>query len=68
MYGQLINLLDKEILRFSRKYHGKRYAKHFDAYQHLTVMLLSHGIHMSVDKVLKIAKTVPTLYEKLAQW
>ena len=40
MYGQLINLLDKEeILKFSRKYHGERYVKHFDAYQHLTVML-----------------------------
>ena len=40
MYGQLINLLDKEeILKFSLKYHGERYVKHFDAYQHLTVML-----------------------------
>ena len=40
MYGQLINLLDKEeILKFSRKYHGERYVKHFDAYQQLTVML-----------------------------
>ena len=40
MYGQLINLLDKEeILKFSRKHHGERYVKHFDAYQHLTVML-----------------------------
>ena len=28
MYGQLINLLDKEeILKFSRKYHGERYVE-----------------------------------------
>ena len=39
MYGQHINLLYKEeILKFSRKYYGERYVKHFDAYQHLTVM------------------------------
>lgn len=30
-------LLNKEeILKFSRKYYGERYVKHFDAYQHLT--------------------------------
>jgi hypothetical protein len=40
MYGQLINLLDKnEILKISRNHSGERYVKHFDAYQHLTVML-----------------------------
>lgn len=40
MYGQLINLLDKqEILKFSRANNGERYVKHFDAYQHLVVML-----------------------------
>ena len=40
MYGQLINLLDKqEILKFSRENNGERYVKHFDAYQHLVVML-----------------------------
>jgi len=40
MYGQLIDLLDKgEILKLSRENGGERYVKHFDAYQHLTVML-----------------------------
>ncbi len=40
MYGQLINLLDKaEILKISQKSGGERYVKHFDAWQHLVVML-----------------------------
>ena len=40
VYGQLISLLDKQkILRFSRKYGGERYVKHFDAWQHLVIML-----------------------------
>ena len=44
MHGQLINLLGKEkFLKFSLKYHGERYVKHFDAYQHLTVILDENG-------------------------
>ncbi len=40
MYGQLISLIDKEdVLKFSRKHNGERYVKHFDACQHLLVML-----------------------------
>ena len=40
MYGQLIFLLDKaKILRFSRENGGERYVKHFDAWQHLVIML-----------------------------
>ena len=40
MYGQLISLLDKhEILKFSREKKGEHYIKHFDAYQHLVIML-----------------------------
>ena len=40
MYGQLIFLLDKsKILRFSREKGGERYVKHFDAWQHLLIML-----------------------------
>lgn len=40
MYGQIIDLLDKsEMLKFSREMGGERYVKHFDAYQHLAVML-----------------------------
>ena len=40
MYGQLISLLDKaQILRISQENDGERYVKHFDAWQHLVVML-----------------------------
>ena len=40
MYGQLIFLLDKaKILKFSRENGGERYVKHFDAWQHLVIML-----------------------------
>ena len=40
MYGQMLNLLDKsKILRFSRENGGERYVKHFDAWQHLVIML-----------------------------
>ena len=39
-HGQLLNLLDKsKILRFSRENGGERYIKHFDAWQHLVIML-----------------------------
>ena len=35
-----IKLLSKEeILKFSREHNGERYVKHFDAYQHLVIML-----------------------------
>ena len=40
MFGQLLSLLDKyKILKFSRKKGGERYVKHFDAWQHLVIML-----------------------------
>ena len=40
MYGQLISLLDKaQILRISQENGGECYVKHFDAWQHLVVML-----------------------------
>ena len=40
MYSQLISLLDKaQILRISQENGGERYVKHFDAWQHLVVML-----------------------------
>lgn len=39
MLGLLTNLLDKpKILWFSRENGGKRYVKHFDAWQHLVIM------------------------------
>ncbi len=40
MYGQQISLLDKsKILKISREKGGERYVKHFDAWQHLVIML-----------------------------
>ena len=40
VYGQLINLLDKEeIIRISRENGGERYVKKFDVWQHLAIML-----------------------------
>ena len=40
MYGQLLSLLDKaRILKISRETGGERYIKHFDAWQHLIIML-----------------------------
>ena len=37
----------------------------YKVYKELQRLLPSYGIHMSVDKVLKIAKTIPTVYVKL---
>ena len=40
MFGQLISFLDKsKILRFSHENGGEKYVKHFDAWQHLIIML-----------------------------
>lgn len=40
MYVQLLSLLDKaRILKISRETGGERYIKHFDAWQHLVIML-----------------------------
>jgi hypothetical protein len=40
MFGQLISLIDKtKVLGFSREKGGEMYVKHFDAWQHLVVML-----------------------------
>lgn len=40
MYGQLLSLLDKaRILKISCETGGERYIKHFDAWQHLVIML-----------------------------
>ena len=65
MYGQLINLLDKEeILKFSRKYHGERYVKHFDAYQHLAVML--YAVIKRFDSLREITDSMFPEARKLA--
>ena len=40
VYGQLINLLDREkIIKTSRENGGERYVKGFDIWQHLAIML-----------------------------
>ena len=40
LFGQLISLLDKsKILKFSREIDGERYVKHFNAWQHMVIML-----------------------------
>ena len=40
LFGQLISLLDKsKILKFSREKDGERYVKHFNAWQHMAIML-----------------------------
>ena len=40
VYGQLLNLLDKEkTMEISRENGGERYVKKFDVWQHLAIML-----------------------------
>lgn len=42
VFGQMLNLLNKdEILKISKLNGGERYIKHFDAYQHLVVMIFA---------------------------
>ena len=65
MYGQLISLLDKrEILKFSRKKKGERYVKHFDAYQHLVVML--YAVIKRFDSLREITDSMFPEARKLA--
>ena len=54
VYGQPINLLDKsKIIKFSREKGGERYVKHFDAWQHLVVML--YAVIKRYDSLCEIA-------------
>ena len=65
MYGQLINLLNKEeILKFSRERNGERYVKSFDAYQHLVIML--YAVIKSFDSLREIADSMFPEARKLA--
>ena len=65
MYGQLISLLDKhEILKFSREKKGERYVKHFDAYQHLVVML--YAVIKKFDSLREITDSMFPEARKLA--
>mgnify|MGYP000063020645 CR=1 FL=1 len=53
LYGQLINLLDKEkILELSRSKGGERYIKRFDAWTHLVTML--YAVIMRHDSLREI--------------
>ena len=65
MYGQLISLLDKhEILKFSREKKGERYVKHFDACQHLVVML--YAVIKRFDSLREITDSMFSEAHKLA--
>lgn len=65
MYGQLISLLDKhEILKFSREKKGERYVKHFDACQHLVVML--YAVIKRFDSLREITDSMFPEARKLA--
>lgn len=58
MYGQLINLLNKEeILKFSREYNGERYVKRFDAYQHMVIML--YAVIRKFNTLREITDSIP---------
>ena len=65
MYGQLINLLNKEeILKFSREYNGERYVKRFDAYQHMAIML--YAVIRKFDTLREITDSMFPEARKLA--
>lgn len=65
MYGQLLNLLDKaKILRFSREMGGERYVKHFDAWQHLVIML--YAVIKRFDSLREITDSMFPEARKLA--
>ena len=65
MYGQLISLLDRhEILKFSHEKKGERYVKHFDAYQHLVVML--YAVIKRFDSLREITDSMFPEARKLA--
>ena len=65
MYGQLINLLSKEeILKFSREHNGERYVNHFDAYQHLVIML--YAVIKRFDSLREITDSMFPEARKLA--
>ena len=65
MYGQLINLLNKEeILKFSREYNGERYVKRFDAYQHMAIML--YAVIRKIDTLREITDSMFPEARKLA--
>lgn len=64
-YGQLISLLDKaETLGISRSNGGERYVKHFDAWQHLLIML--YAVIKRFDSLREITDSMFPEARKLA--
>ena len=63
MYGQLINLLDKQkFLNFSRSIGSEKYVKSFDAWQHLLVML--YAVIKRLDSLREISASMyPEVYK-----
>ena len=65
LFGQLINLLDKEkIAKISRKNGGERYIKKFDVWQHLAIML--YAVIKRYDSLREIAGCMLPEARKLA--
>lgn len=65
MYGQLTNLLDKpKIIRISCENGGERYVKHFDAWQHLLIML--YAVIKRFDSLREITDSMFPEARKLA--
>ena len=65
MFGQLINLLDKEkIAKISRKNGGERYIKKFDLWQHLSIMF--YAVIKRYDSLREIAGCMLPEARKLA--
>ena len=57
MFGQLISLLDKsKILKFSREKDGERYVKHFNAWQHMAIML--YAVNKRFDSLREITDSM----------
>ena len=65
LYGQLVNLLDKEkILELSRSKGGERYIKRFDAWTHLVTML--YAVIMRHDSLREISVSMLAEARKLS--
>lgn len=65
MYGQLIDLLDKQkILDFSKNVGSEKYVKNFDAWQHLLVML--YAVIKRLDSLREISASMYPEARKLA--
>ena len=65
LFGQLISLLDKsKILKFSREKDGERYVKHFNAWQHMVIML--YAVIKRFDSLREITDSMFPEARKLA--